>query len=64
MTTDDLRLFCTEAVSDYSFALDVNQLVLKDQLLRDQNWKLLADSFTLFEGHKIVNTEFHITVYK
>ena len=64
MTTDDLGLFCTEAVSDDSFALDVDQLVLKDQLLCDQNWKLLGDSFTLFEGCKIVNAEFHITIYE
>ena len=64
LTADDLGLFSAEAVSNNSFALDVDQLVLKDQLLRDQNWQLLADSFTLFKGRKVVNTEFHIAVYE
>ena len=64
MTADDLGLFSAKAVSNNSFALDVDQLVLKDELLRDQNWQLLGDSFTLFKGRKIVNTEFHIAIYE
>ena len=62
LTADNLGLFCAKAVSNNSFALDVDQLVLKDQLPRDQNWQLLSDSFTLFEGRKVVNTEFHIAI--